>query len=744
MISTTPPRILVIEDDPNFANSLQLLLGKRLAAEIVVVENGACAREALASSSFDLVTLDYQLPDTDGLVLLKQIRSEGCPPPVVLVTGHGDEATAVLAFQAGAAGYVVKDRRLASILPSVLGKALDNVRLEKALHDSEVRYRRLFEAAKDGILLLDAATGTITDVNPYLMDLLGYDPGEMLGKNLWEIGAFRDIAESKELFATLQEKEYVRYEHLPLESKDGHRVDVEFVSNVYAADHTRVIQGNIRDITDRKRHQDRVAEARSTLKGIIESTDNPIFSVDADYRYTSFNRAHSAVMMALYCAKIELGRSILEYQTVEEDRAGAKRNFDLALKGEQVVEEAYSGEEGQTRLYFEVIHNPIIERDGRINGVAVFAKDTTERKNAEEALRRSEQTLQTIVDSMRGMLFFKGRNNELLRANNALCEALNATEQEIIGRPLSELFPDQSEQYWKDDLEVIESGVPKLGILEPLQTPGGLRWVLTDKIPFRNPDGEVVGVIGFSVDVTERKLYEEELKRVNEELDAYAHTVSHDLKGPMASMGISLALLRDLIDGPQSEDSRSETREVVDLMTRSLGKADELIGALLRLAEAGQVPDDVISIDIGKIVGTVLEEKLDELETNGIVVDVDVDLGRLAGDYSHIYQLFANLIGNAIRHNDSESPTIEIKLLESYVPGVNRYLVRDNGSGIPPEDMERIFTPFFKNRPGGSGIGLSTVEKIVKLYGGEIRAHNDGGACFEFTLQDWRPDSSGL
>jgi signal transduction histidine kinase len=271
-----------------------------------------------------------------------------------------------------------------------------------------------------------------------------------------------------------------------------------------------------------------------------------------------------------------------------------------------------------------------------------------------------------------------------------------------------------------------------------VETLEGTRWLQTDKIPYRDLDGEIVGIIGFSVDVTERKKYEEGLKRVNADLEAYAYTVSHDLKGPLTTIGLSLIMLRKLLYGPQSEDARSNTFKVFDVMERSVGKADELIDALLKLAEAGQIPEDVISVDVGQVVKRILEEKSDDLKTKGITVDFDDDLGQVLGDYFHVYQLFSNLIGNAIGHNDSKAPMIEIKSLKNRVPGGHRYLVRDNGSGIPPEDLEMIFTPFFKGRQGGSGIGLATVEKIVELYGGEISASNGNGACFEFTLKDWQ------
>jgi PAS domain S-box-containing protein len=121
----------------------------------------------------------------------------------------------------------------------------------KALRISELRYRRLFETAQDGILILDGNTGDILDVNPFLIDLLDYSFEELRGRKLWEIGQFEDIAANRAAFETLQKNEYVRYENLPLRRKDGTQIQVEFVSNVYWVETEKVIQCNIRDITAR-------------------------------------------------------------------------------------------------------------------------------------------------------------------------------------------------------------------------------------------------------------------------------------------------------------------------------------------------------------------------------------------------------------------------------------------------------------------------------------------------------------
>lgn len=143
---------------------------------------------------------------------------------------------------------------------------------EKEIRISEMRYRRLFESAQDGILILNRETGEITDSNPFIEILTGYSKEELLGKPLWEIGCIRDQIAAKRSFEELQTKEYIRYEDLPLETKDGKRIDVEFVSNVYLIDPLiSVIQCNIRDISDRKKVQNELRVIQSRLESAMET-----------------------------------------------------------------------------------------------------------------------------------------------------------------------------------------------------------------------------------------------------------------------------------------------------------------------------------------------------------------------------------------------------------------------------------------------------------------------------------------
>jgi PAS domain S-box-containing protein len=162
----------------------------------------------------------------------------------------------------------------------------DRMESQAAMRTSEIRYRRLFEAARDGILILDPGTRKITDANPFMTELLGYPHEELLGKELWEIGLLKDEEASQDAFRELREKHHIRYEDLPLQTKTGQRREVEFVSNLYKEGAQNVIQCNIRDITERKRAEVALCHAKDQLTNQAAELERVVVERTASLRET--------------------------------------------------------------------------------------------------------------------------------------------------------------------------------------------------------------------------------------------------------------------------------------------------------------------------------------------------------------------------------------------------------------------------------------------------------------------------
>jgi PAS domain S-box-containing protein len=181
--------------------------------------------------------------------------------------------------------------------------------LDAEIRSSEIRYRRLFETARDAIFILNADTGKITDANPYISELLGYSHEELVGKELWEIGLFRDIEASRVAYRDLKKSGFIRYDYLPLHTKDGRQVDVEFVSNVYAVDGESVIQCNIRDITERRRLERQTQEHAIVLADISRRKDEFLAMLSHELR-----NPLSAILNAVYLLNLQGDENPIQQQ----------------------------------------------------------------------------------------------------------------------------------------------------------------------------------------------------------------------------------------------------------------------------------------------------------------------------------------------------------------------------------------------------------------------------------------------
>jgi len=269
-------------------------------------------------------------------------------------------------------------------------------RTERALLASELRYRRLFEAAQDGILILDVETGRIDDINPFLAKLLGFTHDEMVGKTVGELSPFRDIESNKAMLEQLQQHGYVRYEDLPLKTRDGRDIAVEFVSNVYEAGDKNVIQCNVRDITERKRNQEVLRNSAATQSSILNALPANIALIDKQGVILSVNEQwrQFALDNALKASHLGVGQNYFQVcdnaignwsEKAKEVSLGIQRVLDGEI---DVFTMEYPCHSPAVQRWFLLRVVPV--REGSSEGAVIMHVDITDRKLAELALISSE------------------------------------------------------------------------------------------------------------------------------------------------------------------------------------------------------------------------------------------------------------------------------------------------------------------------------------------------------------------
>ena len=309
------------------------------------------------------------------------------------------------------------------VLQAVVRDITERKRAEEAVRASETRYRRLFEAARDGILILDAVTGRVVDANPFLTEILGFSHKEFLGKTVWELGFFKDIVANQAKFEELQKKEYIRYEDLPLKTSDGRRIHVEFVSNVYQVNQRKVIQCNIRDITARKQAEESLRQEQTLMATLMENLPDAFYFKDAASRFLRVNRALSRKFGLSDPAQL-VGKSDTDFFSGEHSRQALADEQEIIRTGRPLlnVEEKETWMDG-TVSWVLTTKLPLRDATGRIIGTCGISRDITERKRAEEALRESRALYYSLVEQLPVGVFRKDREGRYVLVNPRLLPA---------------------------------------------------------------------------------------------------------------------------------------------------------------------------------------------------------------------------------------------------------------------------------------------------------------------------------
>ena len=379
------------------------------------------------------------------------------------------------------------------------------------------------------------------------------------------------------------------------------------------------------------------------------------------------------------------------------------------------------------------------KKNGKVLDVGIEL--ISELRSHQSKLEMQKKELQSILDSSRSYIFYKDKENRFLQVNKAYADILGMSKDKLAGKSLFDIFPkEQAENYWKDDKQVIRSAKPKLDIIEPMNIKNGIRYLKTDKIPYHDDNGNIIGIIGFADDITRRKKAEEklefimnDLKRSNKELEQFAYVSSHDLKEPLRMITSFLQLLQKRY----SADLDDDANDFINFAVEGAKRLDIMINDLLEYSRIGSKEREFEYLQSENILETVLTNLKTSIEDNNVIIIHD-QLPLIYSNNQQMVQLLQNLISNAIKYRSKEDPKIHISadlLDDEYV-----FSVKDNGIGIDQKHLEKIFTIFqrlhSRDEYEGTGIGLAISQKIVQQHGGQIWAESEPGkgTTFYFTI----------
>jgi PAS domain S-box-containing protein len=577
---------------------------------------------------------------------------------------------------------------------SIIEHKEQRIAFEKSLEESELRYRRLFETAQDGILILDGDNGEIIDANPFILEMLGYPLDYFIGRHLWELGFLRDKSFAKDAFLKLKTEGYIKYDDLPLETKQGRAISVEFVSNVYLVKNKRIIQCNIRNITDRKIIQDALKVSEARYRRLFETAQDAILILDGDTGEI-IDANKFIIDMLGYPLDYFVGRHLWELGFLK-DKSLAQEAF-LKLKTEGYIR--YDDLPLKTKdgrdISVEFVSNVYLVGDRRT--IQCNIRDITDRKSANQKIHVSEARYRRLFETAQdGILILDGDTGEIIDANPFIVDLLGYPLEDFVGRHLWELGSLKDKSFAQD-------------AFLKLKTEGYIRY---EDLPLETKQGTSISVEFVSNvylvgdkriiqcnirDITERKRAEHALALASRKLNLMSGITRHDILNQVTVLSGSLEL--SLAGAKEPEK------------TAHIHRAQNAAKTIQRQIDFTREYEDLgVKSPAWQQVSVVARSAALQLAAKDISFEIPEDGLELYAD-PLLIKVFYNLFDNARVHGGAVT-----RISISHQPAGTGLVITitDNGSGISPEDKKRLFERGFGKH---TGLGLFLSREILSITG---------------------------
>ncbi len=714
--------VLIVNDEPDQLTLMGSLL-RKAGYSVLTAEDGLEGLTLARRERPDLVISDVSMPRMDGLAFCREIRAdlELKTVPILLVTAlQKDTESAVAGLRAGADDYLEFPFDSARLVAKV-SRLLERSRLEAS-------YRDLVEQASDMIFTQDLS-GKLTSINHAAQKFLGRKPEEIIGNSFFAV--FGVIPESNGFgggLARPQEAGEFRHQFVARSSVGEDRWLDLIVSPIKdKLNETIGFRGLARDVTERKRFEEALRDSEERYRLLFESTPQPIWVYNEET--LSFLAVNEAATRAYGYSRDEfLSMTINDIRPSEDIPTLMIKNDpnDLVISSPW----RHRTRTGAT-LYVEISSHPVVF-DGK-NSKLVIVNDVTERKLLDEKQQRLHTSLQQSAMEWRQTfnaidfpVLIVDLDGSIKRSNQAAEHIVGISAEQILGKTVSELGENQP---WKKAIELIKSirENPAPATEEVKCEATGKTWAIT--LYHVNEFGSAgERAILIAQDITKRAELEASLRQseMMSLLGSLVAGVAHEVRNPL--FGIS-----SILDAFETRFSdRTEYLRYTNVLRDEIGRLTILMEELLEYGKPFR--GDLYLVSMEEMVARSVRACMPAADVAHVTLESKVEdsLPKLRIDRRRLSKVFVNLIENAIQHSPQTSRVIiEAHRIDDGNHEWVQCAIRDSGAGILPEDMPKIFEPFFSKRRGGTGLGLAIAQRIMQEHGGKLIAVNnpEGGAC---------------
>jgi len=634
----------------------------------------------------------------------------------------------------------------------------DRKHAEMAVRESEEKYRLLIQSANSAILRMDTK-GNVTFLNEFGQRFFGFSEEEIIGKNVIGTIVPETDTSGRNLVAMVEDigkhpEKYVNNENENIR-RNGDRVWVAWTNKPIYSETGKIAEtlciGN--DITARKQAEEalRLSEERYRLH--FENVSDVVYSTDMEFRITSVSPSVETYLG--YRPDEMIGKSIAELNVLAPEyleQALSRSAIVLSGKKSGPTEYKFITRDGTVK-WGEVSGAPLF-KDGKIAAVISVARDITQRKLAEDALRESEERYRTLVDSSLTGIFVV-QDDKVQFVNEQLLQISGYSREELIGFSFLDLILPEDRELARDvaALRLTEQGHPERFQFRALTKGGDLLWIETfgARIEYKGKPAILANLI----DITEQKMAEEQLRETNRKLlelealkEDLINMVAHDMKNPVANTMLGLEMIEV---APKSQLSEQQ-KEYLRIARQNQFKLSEMIVNLLETSrlESGEIQLNKENLGITDLVNRTVKRHsaIIEYEENTVEVAIDPDAESVVADRNLLERILSNLLSNALRHSYPHGK-ISIRAVPAPENQGIAISVQDYGEGIPKEYHTQIFEKFRQTKQDGTGrrtdtgLGLTFCKMAVEAHGGTISVESEPGkgSCFTLILPHARTET---